>query len=72
MLTGSNYCVMSRIDVNGLIQRESDVVIIKCGICGWIVDSDWGLSKSRNKFMDVSYSDRGGSWVTRSVCIPEG
>ena len=34
MLTGSNYCVMSRIDVNGLIQRESDVVIIKCGICG--------------------------------------
>jgi hypothetical protein len=71
-LTGSNDCIVCRIDINGLVKREpyiagDDRPIDGCGEFGYS-----RIGQARNKFLDVSDSLCGCGWIPRPEAVPEG
>ena len=66
-----DHRVMSRIDIDRLVEREGDVAAVECRIRRGVVCLDGRLREARDELLDVADALGGGSWMAGSVAVPE-
>lgn len=59
------------VDIKTLSEREQNRIIIDSRVCRSVVNSDRSMCKTRNEFLDVSYSLNASYWRPESRVVPE-
>ena len=70
-LTSSNDGVVSRIYVDGLVERERHVVSVQSLVQALREVRDWSLRKACNELLDVADALCSGGRVSRAVAVPQ-
>lgn len=61
---------MGRVDIDGLVERERDVVPVERRIRRRVVDRDGGLCEAGDELLDVADALRGARWMAGPVAVP--
>ena len=62
---------MGCIDVNGLVERESDVALIQSTVQALREVGEWRLRETSNQLLDVADTLRSGGRIARPETVPQ-
>ena len=62
---------MGGIHIDGLVQREGNVVSVEGGICAAVETLQGSLGETSDQFLNVANTLGGSGWVSRAVDVPE-
>ena len=62
---------MSRIDIQTLSKWEQNRIIVDCCVRRCVVNGNWGMGKSSNKFLHITYSLNARYWGPKGRIVPE-
>lgn len=61
---------MRRVDVQALVKREGDRIIVQRRVCGRVVRLNRGMRQTRHELLNVANSKRSGNRCTESRVVP--
>lgn len=61
---------MRRVDIQVVVEREGDRVVVQGSVGRGVVDSNWRMSKTGNHLLNVAYALHTGEWRAEGRVVP--